>query len=258
MDRGLTLGLSLFETLLAIDGRPTFADRHFARLAKSCERLGWQLPQINLGNVMEEILERNDLTQGRARIRLTLTAGAGPIDSLTQSESSLCWMIATPVSDFSGTLAVNYSPWPRNEYSPLVGLKSASYAENLIAIDHARKLGFDETIFLNTAGHLCESATANLFLVKDGRLLTPSLESGCLPGVAREVVLEIARRLGVDSSECVLTKPDLDAADEVFLTSSLRGLSTVSCVGEQNFPNSAIISRLRQYWDAETRQNCSH
>ena len=134
---------------------------------------------------MREILVRNHLIQGRAKIRLTITAGSGRIMDLALGTSPMQWMAAMPAGEFSESISANISPWPRNERSPLVGLKSASYAENLIALDHARQMGFEETILINTVGQLCETATANLFLVKDGVLLTPSLESGCLPGIPR-------------------------------------------------------------------------
>lgn len=251
MDRGAILGLGLFETMLCLNGVPVFADRHLARLTKSCARLGWHTPPDELEAVMEEILIRNELATGRARIRLTLTAGSGAIDDVGMGKNPMLWMSATPVGEPQKDLIVNISPWPRNERSPLVGLKCACYAENIIALDHARRLGFEETIFLNTAGHLCEAATANLFLIKDGVLLTPSLESGCLPGVSREVVLELAGRCRLVREERQLTLQDLQAADEIFLTSSIRGLVNVSHVGEQPFSRGMIVARLREYWNVE-------
>jgi len=160
-------------------------------------------------------------------------------------------MIALPVRETRHAIAVNLAPWPRNERSPLAGLKCASYAENLVALDHARRAGFQETLFLNTAGHLCEAATANLFLVKNNVLLTPPLESGCLPGIAREVVLALARRCGMETSTATLFPIELHTADEVFLTSSINGLVRVSQVGDKIYPAGPVTPRLRGMWDAE-------
>jgi branched-chain amino acid aminotransferase len=251
MDRGITLGLGLFETILALDGRPVFLDQHLERLRLGCARLGWADSFQDLPETAHELLVRNQLTTGRARIRIAVTAGTGPIDHLAAGSDSLLWMIALPVRETPHAIAVNLAPWPRNERSPLAGLKCASYAENLVALDHARRAGFQETLFLNTAGHLCEAATANLFLVKNNVLLTPPLESGCLPGIAREVVLALARRCGMESWTETLFPIELDTADEVFLTSSINGLVRVSQVGDKIYPAGPVTPRLREMWDAE-------
>ena len=251
MDRGSILGLGLFETMLAIDGVPIFVERHLARLRSGCERLGWPLMLPDLHEIIGELLIRNGLGAGRARVRLAMTAGSGPIDDLSLGNSPLLWIIALAVNEAPKKIEVNLAPWRRNEHSPLAGLKCASYAENLVALDHARRLGFEETLFLNTAGHLCEGATANLFIVKNGMVLTPSLESGCLPGITRAVVLELADRYRIVRQECVLTPDDLHSADEIFLTSSIRGLESVSRVGDQAYHDCSVANRLRQYWKAE-------
>ncbi len=254
MDRGAILGLGLFETLLALDGVPVFAGRHLERLRKGCGRLGWELALADFHETAAELLARNHLVSGRARIRLAVTAGSGPVHDLTPGNDRLVWMAALPAGDVPASLTANLSPWPRNERSPLAGLKCASYAENLVALDHARRLGFDETVFLNTAGQLCEAATANLFLVKNGALLTPSLDSGCLPGITRGLVLELARRQRIPCVERLPGLGDLQAADEVFLTSSTRGPVAVSRFREQEFPPGPLTAMLRELWNEETRR----
>lgn len=250
-DRGAFLGLGLFETLLAIDGAPVFGDRHLARLRNSCLRLGWTFELPDFAEIAAELLARNNLSHGRARLRLVVTAGSGQHHDLTPGADRLVWLSAYPMAEFTAPMAVCISPWPRNEFSPLAGMKTSCYAENLVALDHARQRGFDETLFLNTANQLCEFATANLFLVKSGVLHTPSLESGCLPGVAREVVIKLAGlcRLGVE--ERLMTLEDLHEAEEVFLTSSLRGPVEVVRVDERHYSKGSVTARLRDYWKVE-------
>lgn len=245
------LGLGLFETMLAVDGVLVVVDRHLARLKSSCQRLGWDIPLPDMAPVMAELLVRNGLVEGRARLRLAVTAGSGPIDNLALGNEPLIWLIALPLVEPPGSVEVNISPWRRNEHSPLAGLKCASYAENLVALDHARRLGFAETLFLNTAGHLCEAATANLFIVKNGALLTPPLDSGCLAGITRGMVLELAPRHRLVCAERALTLEDLLAADEVFLTSSIRGIERVSRVGEQLYREDRVTKMLGQLWKGE-------
>ena len=251
LDRGSILGLGLFETLLACDGRPVFLERHLARLQSACNRLNWQISYPEFSKIIPALLAKNHLTLGPARLRITVTAGSGPLNDIQLGTDWKIWMSAQPLSQTPASVTALLSPWPRNENSPLVGLKCASYAENLLALDHARRLGFAETLFLNTAGHLCEAATANLFLVKKGVLFTPSLASGCLPGIAREMILEIANHHRIEARECILTQEDLANADEVFTTSSIRGVQTISKVADQSFQAAAITSRLREFWIVE-------
>jgi len=247
-DRGAFLGLGLFETLGAIDGVPAFLERHLARIHQSCARLGWSVDLENFREVAGELLVRNSLAAGRARLRLIVTAGSGPHNDLAQGSDHLVWLAAFPLGETPESVTACLSPWPRNERSPLAGMKTACYAENLFALDHARRLGFDEAIFLNTAGHLCEAATANLFLVRNGILLTPSLESGCLPGIGREVVCELAPAHGIPCEEKVLTLEDLRAADEIFLSSATRGPFAVSRLEEQRLKSRTIVEPLRKLW----------
>jgi branched-subunit amino acid aminotransferase/4-amino-4-deoxychorismate lyase len=252
-DRGLMHGLGLFETILAVDGRPVFAGHHLERFAQGCERLGWRVETTDLAAVMIELLHHNHLGSGRGRIRLAATAGSGVIGDLTQGGDGLLWMTATAAAEPPATTSVNVSPFTRNEHSPLAGLKCASYAENHTALDHARRLGFEETLFFNNAGHLCEAATSNVFLVKDGTLRTPALDCGCLPGVIRAVVIGLAARNGIPCGESPLTQTDLHAADGIFLTSSIRGVMGVSRLEDRELPPCGITAALRRAWEEAVR-----
>lgn len=250
-DRGAFLGLGLFETMLAIDGRLVFADRHLARLHQSCARLGWTCDLPELPEIAAELLTRNQLDRGNARLRLIVTAGSGPHNDLVPGADRLVWLAAFPAVAAANSLTVGLSPWPRNERSPLAGLKTSCYAENLVALDHARRLGFDEIIFLNTCGQLCEAATANLFLVKNGELLTPSLDSGCLPGIGREVICEIAGKNGIRIDQRPLSAAELVAADEIFLSSATRGPMIVRKYQERILQAAPVATGLQQLWQTE-------
>lgn len=250
-DRGWLHGLGLFETMLAIDGGVAFGGAHWERLAEGCRRLGWDLPWPRLGTMLEtaaELLDRTGLNRGEARVRLAVSGGSGPLDDLAQGADRMAWIIATPLGAGPNGLAVDVSPWRRNERGPLAGLKCASYAENLVALDDARKRGFDETLFFNCAGHLCEAATANVFLSRSGSLGTPQLPSGCLPGVARRVVLALARREAMACGEEDLTPADLESAEEIFLTSALRGPVAVVRCGARTLRTPVLGGLLATLW----------
>lgn len=253
-DRGAFLGLGLFETMGAVEGKVIFADRHLSRLRASGERLGWDIGFPRLIEVARELLEKNGLATGRARLRLIVTAGSGPHHDLAAGADRLVWLAAFPAADVPLSVTACLSPWPRNERSALAGMKSSCYAENLVALHDARKRGFDEAIFLNTAGQLCEAATANLFLVKDGVLLTPSLDSGCLPGIGREVLCELAVGHGFSLEERPLERDELIAADEVFLSSATRGPMPVSRMDGRNLFVHSRTGRLRECWEVEVER----
>lgn len=253
-DRGAFLGLGLFETMGTMDGKVIFAERHLARLRESGARLGWETGFPELAEVARELLERESLAVGRARLRLIVTAGSGPHNDLTPGDDRLVWLAGFPATDVPLSVTGCVSPWPRNERSPLAGMKTASYAENLMALDDARKRGFDESVFLNTCGHLCEAATANVFLIKDGVVLTPALDSGCLPGIGREVLCELAIAHGFTLEEKPLARDDLDTADEIFLISASRGPMPVSRMEGRNLFVHTRTERLRECWEVEVER----
>ncbi|MCP5544968.1 MAG: aminotransferase class IV [Akkermansiaceae bacterium] len=247
-DRGLLHGFGLFETLLAIDGRPVFVDRHLERLRASCDRLGWTVPDVDFASLSGEVLARNELTRGRARLRISLTAGSGPLHDRGAGEDRLLWISAYPAPEVPESITATVSPWRLNERSPLAGLKSGSYAEHLLALSAARAAGFDEALCFNTSGFLCEAATANVFLVTGGILFTPSLETGCLPGGTRAVVLEAAATMGMPVRECLLTDRDLRTAEEIFVTSSLRGVLPISRLDGRELAKRPFSDAFREEW----------
>lgn len=242
-DRGLTHGLGLFETLLALDGRPLALEWHLARMRAGAARLGLEAGTLGeeIGGVMAALLERTGLDRGRARLRLALSAGSGDLRMLARGQDALLWITAALCPPAPESVTLVSADFPRNERSPLAGLKCASYAENLVALDQARRAGADEVLFFNTRGELCEAATANVFLVRDGELLTPPLSSGCLPGTMRARVMA---RTAVE--ERPLTAADVAAAEELFLTSATRGVVPVVKLDGRELPAGPVAAGLRR------------
>ncbi len=245
IDRGLAQGLGLFETLLAMDGKPVALELHLARMKAGAERLGWSFQDEEIEPAIAELLVLCGLERGRARVRVAMTAGAGDLKSLERGPGALLWIIASPCPLPPASVTLATVPFPRNERSPLAGLKCASYAENLIALDHARRAGADEALFFNTHDELCEAATANVFVLRDGKVLTPPLSSGCLPGTMRARVLERCEELGIPAEEVALSLFDLVAADEVFITSATRGVVPVEAIDGRPILSGPVAERLR-------------
>jgi len=247
-DRGLMHGLGLFETILAVDGMPFLLDRHLARLRDGARRLGWSLSESELPGIMRELLARNGLGSGHARLRLAVTGGSGSLDDVCQGNDFRMWITASAVEMRDTGLWVMISPWCRNEHSPLVGLKCASYAENLIALQQARLSDCNEVLLFNTSGLLCEAAAANVFIAREGRLLTPDLSSGCLPGITRGFLIELAQHLGIACAETSISAETLDSADEIFLSSSTRGPVPVLRLDQKQLPEGVLTRRIRDAW----------
>jgi len=216
-DRGFLLGEGVFETFRSYDGRVPTAAEHLERLGSGCRVLGLDAPEPNgLLSAVRELLRENELPD--ARIRITVTA-----QTLLTS--------ASPLEPWPETARAVVAPWPHNELSPLAGVKTTSRADTLLARNYARREGADEALFFNLAGNLCEATTANVFVVRDGRVETPPLSAGCLPGITRARVLELSRELGIDAAETDITRQAFEIAEERFLTSSTRGVQPLNSAG---------------------------
>jgi branched-chain amino acid aminotransferase len=231
-DHGFTVGDGVFETLKTVGGRPFAVRRHLERLHRSAQTLGLNVPLTDraLRAVLDEVVAAAGLDQ--ARLRITLTAGATPLGSRRiGGEPTLVVTAGRLVPWDAETTAVTV-PWPRNERSALAGVKTTSYAENVLALDEARKVGASEALMPDTRGDICEGTGTNVFLSVGGRLVTPSLLSGCLPGVTRALVLELVP----DADEDDLPMAALAEADEVLLTSSTRDVQPLRMLDGRPLP----------------------
>jgi branched-chain amino acid aminotransferase len=162
---------------------------------------------------------------GVGRVRLTVTGGVGPAGTTRGDAGATVLVVCSPPAEWPPTAAVITVPWTRNERGALAGLKTTSYAENVIALERAHAAGAHEAIFPNTVGDLCEGTGTNVFLTVDGRLTTPPLTSGCLAGVTRELLLEV-----IDVDERAVPIAALLEAEEAFLTSSTRDVQPIATV----------------------------
>jgi branched-chain amino acid aminotransferase len=231
-DQGLTIGLGAFETLVAAGGEPFAFSRHWERLVHSGRGLGLPLPdRAAVAEALRAVAAANDHRDGR--LRITVTAGPGPLGSdRAASPQPTCLVVSSPRPAWPPTARVLILAWPRNDRSPLAGLKSTSYAENALALAEARRHDADEAVFPNTSGRLCEGTGSNVFLVSDGCLMTPPLTDGCLAGVTRALVLELAREMGLSARETSVPMHSLPAAQEAFLTSTTRDIQPISHVDD--------------------------
>jgi len=238
-DHGLTVGDGVFETLKVLNGTPFALTRHLARLARSAAGLGLTLPDTAL--MLEAVQAVADgIGAPAGRLRITLTGGPGPMGSSRGAAGPTLLVAGQPVDltapPFFGPTAVATVPFTRNPTSATVGLKTTSYAENVVALAHAEAAGASEALFANTAGFLCEGTGANVFVAVGDVLFTPPLSSGCLGGITRELLLEALDTAGTPVTERDLPMSVLETADEVFLTSSTRDVQAVRTVDGRDLP----------------------
>jgi branched-chain amino acid aminotransferase len=220
-NRGLLLGEGVFETLRAYRGETFAVTRHWDRLHRGCEKLCLLFPTRDVfKEAVRNTLEINRLLE--ARVRITLTRG--DVSSGTQTMT----VSAVPAPVWPETETVVTAPWTRNQNSPLAGIKSTSYAENLLVQSYAKEHGAGEALLSNALGNLCEGTGSNVFFVLDGKLFTPPLTSGCLPGVTRELVIHLCSIEQIEVCEEDAPMAALRDASEIFLTSSTREIHPVS------------------------------
>jgi branched-chain amino acid aminotransferase len=247
LDHGLMVGDGVFETLRVYGGIPFAWTRHLQRLTRSAGGLGLTVPPIDdLRRQSDAVLHANGLVE--ARLRITITGGPAPLGSERASVAPTVVIAASSLTPWPETADVVTVPWPRNERGATAGLKTISYAENVRALAYAHDHGAGEAIFPNTRDELCEATGSNVFLVRDDRLVTPAADSGCLLGVTRALVLELALELGIDADETALPLGALAAADEAFLSSTTREVQAVAHVDGQPLPSAPgpVTARLRE------------
>jgi branched-subunit amino acid aminotransferase/4-amino-4-deoxychorismate lyase len=249
-DHGFLYGYGLFETMRAYNSHIFRLDRHLTRLRRSAESIGLTHSILStdegkqsLKAACMETLEVNKLKD--ARLRLTVSAGEGDMtpDPGTCSNPTVLItarnLIPPPPEKYGAGFKAVLSFLHRNSQSPLSRLKSTCYIENILARMTAKAAGCDEAILLNERGYLAEGSTSNVFLVKKSPsieakgwvkvLTTPCLESGILPGITRETVLEIARASNIEAQERQVELKELIEAEEAFVTNSILELMPLTC-----------------------------
>lgn len=244
LDHGIVVGDGVFETIQINADRPFALTRHLDRLVRSAEGLGIGTPDV--GAVREGIAATMD---GQAidfgRIRVTVTSGAGPLGSPRGSGALTHVVVSEPSQRPPSVASVVTVPWPRNERGALSGLKTTSYAENALMIEHALARGASEAILPNTLGQLCEGTGSNVMYVIGERLITPTLAAGPLAGVTRALVLEwCAGEIDVVEHDAPIEI--LQSADEVILVGTTRDVQAISRVDDRELDAPGPVTRRAQ------------
>ncbi len=232
-DRGFLYGDGVFETMRSYAGIVFKLNEHIDRLFKGLATIRIKTPHSRsyFKKAIYDSLKINKIRSGYIRVAMTRGEGRfgiGYKDDFTPN-------IVIIAKEFGGYpewmhdrgLSAQTAGFIQNEYSPLAGIKSMNYLNPILARLYAKEDGYDEAILENINGYITEAATSNIFIVRKGAIITPSRDSGILPGVTRGVVIGIAKKLKLKMVERKISRREPETADEVFLTNSLAEILPV-------------------------------
>jgi branched-chain amino acid aminotransferase len=243
---GLLYGWGVFTTLKIYNGAPFAFERHWERLVKHAEKARIAVPveSEQARRAFTELVSANSIHHGRARITLLKgDTGTWRIEPGRQSEL-LIFTAPDPVRS-KREEAITVSPYRILSSGPLAGVKRTAMLENLLALEEARGRGFTEAVMLNERGEIVSATSANIFWVEGDQLITPSLATGCIAGIMRQLLLEIADQLRLYATEGSFPVQRLRDASEVFLTSTLREIAPVASYDiNQYSPANRRITRM--------------
>jgi len=215
-------GKGVFTTVAIYDGEPFVWEKHWRRLVSDAQTIGIDVSGFSEDGVraaVDEIVRHNGMGDGRTRITLFDNSPGAIWPSGVSGTTSLLIITAEKRNETDG-LRLGISPYPLNSRSPLAGIKSCNYLENQMAREECKRRGFDEAIRLNERGEIASACMANVFWLKDERLYTPSLKTGCLAGTTREFVMEDLECIEVEAGV-----ETLEHVDAIFLTSAGIGIA---------------------------------
>ena len=222
---GLICGWGIFTTVRISRGEAFAYERHWRRLEKDAAitRLPMSYTAAKVRVHLHELIRANNVTEGAARIYLVYnTVGFWQSDEPHPPVDLIITTSGLP--EYREPVRLALREQGRHAAAPLAGVKTISWLPNVWAVAEAQKEGFDEVVLLNERGEVAECTAANIFAVKNNKVLTPPLNSGCLEGVTRGILFEIAPEAGFSLLEQTLLLEDLYSADEVFMTSTNRNL----------------------------------
>jgi branched-chain amino acid aminotransferase len=258
-DHGITVGDGVFETVKLVGDRPFALGPHLDRLERSADGLMLDLPRRALVEAaVAEVSTAWAATAGQdavARLRITVTGGPGPAGSERGTGGPTLMVTASTMQMTREPTGVVVVPFVRNERGALSGLKTTSYAENVVALARARAAGASEAVFANSVGNLCEGTGTNVFLAVDGALVTPPLWSGCLAGVTRALLLTALEAAGRPAEERDVPVDALATAAEAFLVSTGREVQPIAAVDGVALPEAPgpLTRAAMAAWDAAYR-----
>ena len=249
---GLVCGWGLFTTMRISRGEAFAYERHWRRLEKDAAIIHLPMPysSAKVRVHLHELIRANKVTEGCARIYLVYNS-VGFWQSAEERPPVDLIMYTAGLPEHREVVRLALREHGRHAASPLAGVKTISWLNNVWSIAEANHEGFDEVVMLNERGEVAECTSANIFVLKNGNILTPPLSSGCLEGVTRGILLEIAPEAGLPVVQQTLLPENLYSAEEVFISSTNRNLIGVGEIAGHAIPAPGpVCHRLNEIFDA--------
>jgi 4-amino-4-deoxychorismate lyase len=226
-------GRGVFTTVAIYKGRPFLWPEHWRRLNDHAKRLSVDctgLNERNIGEALRKLVAVNQVKTGRARVILLARSGRDVWKTKKESprKTDLLIMTGEPQQVPAAGMSLAVSPYRINTLSPLVGIRSLNYLEQVLSWEEAQARDFDEAVMLNERGEIVSATMANIFWIKDGTVHTPALSTGAMAGITRAAVIELAGKQFIPVIEGVYELADLTDADEIFLTSASLAVAQVT------------------------------
>ena len=226
-------GRGVFTTVAVYNSKPFLWAEHWRRLSTHAEKLNVEcagLNERNVGEALRKLVSVNQVKSGRARVILLARSGRDVWRTKKEETRKTDLLILTgePQKVSAAGVSLAVSPYRVNTMSPLVGIRSLNYLEQVLSWEEAQTRDFDEAVMLNERGEIVSATMANIFWLKDGTLHTPALSTGAIAGITRAAVIELAEKQFIPVIEGVYELADLAEADEIFLTSASYGLALVN------------------------------
>ena len=262
LDHGFLFGDSVYEVVRTAQGRPFLMAQHMDRMRRSAEMIYFEMPWSDeeVGRRVGEIVEA--LGCSECYIRIVATRGPGPISLLPDGcLEPVLYLIGSeiiryPEQHYTEGCKVAVVRRLRNDPRALdPRAKTGNYLNNMLGLIEARRAGADDALFLNADDHLTEATTSNLWIVEAGRVLTPPLQEGLLAGITRDWVFRSLPGAGIEVAEEIMSQDRLAAADEVFLTGTVKGIMPVGSVDKTPVPVGPVTRRIGELFAAALASN---
>ena len=257
-------GRGVFTTVAIYNGAPFLWPQHWRRLMDHAGRLGVDCSgcaEQDVGEALSKLISVNRVRDGRARVIMLARSGRDFWKTKTTSGKKTDLLIMTGEAQKlpQAGMSLAVSPYRFNTSSPLAGIRSLNYLEQVLSWEEAQAREFDEAVMLNERGEIVSATMSNIFWVKDGTIYTPTFSTGALAGVTRGAVIELANKHFIPLIEGVQELSDLTDADEIFLTSAGLGVAIVTTFDFRRYSVVAgsVSARLQSAFQelVQVRQN---
>lgn len=239
---GLLCGIGVFETMRSYNKKIVYLDEHLRRINNSCKLIGLKLKlsPATLKNGVKKTVEANCLKDAYVRLTIWKSLSGADISVVAKKYD------AYPSKKYKTGFSAKVSTFRQTEGSLLAKIKTTSRLLYELCLQEAKNTGCDEAVIINNSGYITEASRSNIFLVKNNELFTPDLECGCLDGITRKAMFDLAKEYNIRLHEGNFTLQNLYLADEAFLTNSLMGVMPLVSV-EQNYIGKGRRGKLTEF-----------